>query len=259
MTEVENAVGGLIQCYKNTAHLLRNPRIFEETEERIADEQSKATEESLARSTYKFTMRDNFTVLWVLFTKRDFWLHLLEFVYFMIVRVPTGVYSGNFSLILLERRVSRNVNRIVAVCNLYHSMEKDTTKKDAVSKVIDELTKVKGERNREKEESTSSRVQNLLGSLSAAATVVTLIFGEQISNYLSQVFPNTPFTIIYVILYILTTPFAIFILNPIIQYIRISKFCMLRKRERDVNKSLAPIRDSIIDNIRTQKQNFNVK
>ena len=134
MTEVENAVGSLIQCYTNTAHLLRNPRIFEETEDRIADEHAKATEARLARSTYKLTLRDKFTILWhVLFAKPDVWLGLLEFVYFMVVRVPKEVYSGNLSLILLERRVNRNVNRI-AVCNLYHSLEKDTKKKDAVSK-----------------------------------------------------------------------------------------------------------------------------
>jgi hypothetical protein len=173
--------------------------------------------------------------------------------------VPPSYYSGNFSLILLERRVSRNIDRIVAVCGLYYSLEKDTKKKDATSKIIDVLTKEKVERKRVKEESTSSRTRNLLSSFSAAATVLALLFGEQISNYLSQIYPTSYFIVIIGIVYILTTPLAIFVLNPIIQYIRISKFCLLRSRERNLNNSLKPVRNSIVDNIRMQKENFKLK
>jgi hypothetical protein len=192
LAEVENAVVSLIEGYKNTAHLLRNPRIFEETEEsaaKIRAEEARVRHAGVAD--IKVSKRQIFIIFlqWV-FTTSDVWLLLLELVYMLIVRVPKEMYSGNFGLILLQRRMIKNVDQIVAVCNLYHSLEKDTKKKDSVSKVINELTRGKGEIKREKEESTPSRIQNLLGSLSAAATVVTLIFGEQISNYLSQVFPN---------------------------------------------------------------------
>jgi hypothetical protein len=38
LAEVENAVVSLLKAYKNTALLLRSPKIFEETEERTAEE-----------------------------------------------------------------------------------------------------------------------------------------------------------------------------------------------------------------------------
>lgn len=82
--------------------------------------------------------------------------------------MPPDVFSGNFSLILLKRRINKNIDKIVAFCNLYHSLEKDTKKKDIILRVIDSLTKEKGERKREKEELTSSRLQNLFSILSAA-------------------------------------------------------------------------------------------